>query len=137
MFWLKICGWILASLLVASSFAHSLGGWPALRTGLEQAGVARGSEVWNDAGAGWIFGSICMFVFGVIFASTTWSVGKGRVNVVPIAAIGIGYLAFGIGGCLLIHVGGHIIAFAILGLILLIWAIAARRACCPRNEVRE
>ncbi len=112
-------------------------GWPMVQAGLEQAGVARGSEGWNDAAAGWIFGSMCMFVFGVIFASTALSLYKRQTNVLPIAAIGIGLLAFGIGGCLLIHVGSHFIGFALIGSIVLVWVCAAHRADVPRNVDRE
>jgi hypothetical protein len=135
MSWLKICGMVLAGLLLLGSLAHGLAGWPQLRDGLEQSGVAKGSPAMNDAAAGWVFGSVCMFVFGVIVVSTVLSMCKGATNLGPIVAIGFGLLAFGIGGCVWIHVGLHFVCFCAMGLLFLIWAWFARNwTCSPAME---
>lgn len=132
--WFKVIGMVLAVLLVLMSLAHGMLGWPAVSAELVQAGVVRGSEAWNDAAAGWIFGSVSMFVFGVIFASVVLSLCKGKTNVAPVIAIALGYLAFGIGASAMIQRSPHFVGFAVFGLLFLIWGLAAPRMTCPISE---
>ncbi len=136
MSWLKISGMVLAGCLVLMSLAHGFLGWPTVRAEFEKSGVSRGSEAWTDASAGWVFGSVSMFVFGVIFASVALSLCKGRTNIVPVVALGLGFLTFGIGACLLLGVGGHFVGFAVFGLLFLVWAFAARQGSCTPAEER-
>lgn len=130
MSWLKTSGMVLGAVLMLMSLAHGLLGWPMLRTELESAGVRQNSEAWNDAAAGWVFGSMSMFVFGVVIVSMVRSRSNGPTKLLPVSAIGAGLLAFGIGGCALIHVGAHFLAFAVLGVLILLWTYFASKWPC-------
>ena len=135
--WIKGTGMFLAALLVLSSFAHSLGGLPPLQQALKQAGVEPGSELWIDATAGWLFGSMSMLAFGIIFGSVVLSLSKTAVNLVPIVAIGLGYVVFGIGCLLMLHRGPHFVMFGVLGLLFLIWGWVAGRFAVALREPKR
>jgi hypothetical protein len=128
MTWVKASGVALALLLVLSGLAHGFSGWPMLRGELLQAGVAPDSDLMGTAAAGWCFGSMAMLVFGCGLGLTAIGLGAGAVRVGPVVALGIGYLAFGDVSCVVIHISTHFVAFAVIGLLILIWARSARTA---------
>ena len=122
--WVRV-GYLFALLLIASGAAHALAGWPELRQELLADGLRPDSAALGAAAAGWYFGSICMFVFALIFAVVTRAVAAGQpprpLLRVPLL-IGCGYLLFGVGGCVLRGVGAHFIAFATLGILFAAWS---------------
>jgi hypothetical protein len=130
----NLCGTMLGVLLLLMSLAHGGFGWPGVRAELEAAGVKPGSEGWNDAAAGWIFGSVSMGVFGLVIISTVRSMCKGPVHFGPVVAIGLGLLFFGVGACAVIHIGPHFVGFAVIGALCLVWVQFARRIACSRTE---
>lgn len=133
--WLRLTGLILAGLLTLSGFAHAFLGLPALQSSLAQKGVENGSELWVDATAGWLFGSMAMLAFGIIFASVVLSLPRGRPNLASIAAIGIGYAVFGLGSLTMLNFSPHFVMFSVLGLLFLIWALVAWRRTAPSPDL--
>lgn len=58
-------------MLILSAFAHSLAGWPGLRTQLLAAQVH--SDLLAGLGIGWHLGGASMFVFGALMLDETRS----------------------------------------------------------------
>lgn len=132
----KIFGYILAALLMVSSVAHALGGLPALQQQLSQLGASPGSELWVDATAGWLFGSMSMLAFAIIMASIVRELPQ-QANLVPVTVIGVGYLAFGIGSLARFHWSIHFIGFTIFGLLILVWSFVAQTRTKTKRSMSE
>jgi uncharacterized membrane protein YhaH (DUF805 family) len=84
-------------ILLLSSAAHTLLGWPGLRSQL--AAIAAPPDLVLGLTIGWYFGGLAMLVFGVIV--TTLFVRRFRGERVPAfaaLAIGVPYLLFGVWG---------------------------------------
>lgn len=88
-------GYLGGSLMVLSSAAHTLLGWPGIRAELRKS--AAPAELIDGIQMAWQFGGMAMLVFGVIVIALFRAQQQGRTLpslVVP--AIGAGYLAFGL-----------------------------------------
>ena len=60
----KAIGILAGVLLVLSALAHAFLGWPAMLAGLTEAGA--GDDLTGALAVGWYFGSMAMFVFGLM-----------------------------------------------------------------------
>ena len=90
----NVFGLVAGVVLVLSSAAHSLLGWPAQAGELAKtttpADLAKGLEI------GWKWGGVAMLLFGVIVIATFLKRRRGeRVWMLPSALVAVGYLAFG------------------------------------------
>ena len=89
-----IVGLIASLLLLASSLAHSLLGWPQLTAELAKAGAP--PDLVTGLKIGWHFAGAAMLAFGVISA---WhfvdALRRRAVSLRPIVIIALVYLAFG------------------------------------------
>ena len=90
----NMLGLVAGVMLVLSSAAHSLLGWPAQAGELAKtttpADLAKGLEI------GWKWGGVAMLLFGVIVVATFLKRWRGeRVWLLPSALVTVGYLAFG------------------------------------------
>src|SRR5215210_8749447 len=86
-------------LLIASSGAHSLLGWPALRAKLDAASVP--ADLVQGLAMGWHFAGLAMLVLGIV---TLWLLRAERHGAdvrLPLFVIGGAYELFGI-GCLVL-----------------------------------
>ncbi len=121
----SIAGYVFACFLLFSGVAHSAAGWPAVRKDLIAAGLQSDSAALGAAAAGWLFGSLCMFVFAAVFWQVTRQIAKQRafpgIAAIPLA-IGVAYFIFGVGGCVLRHISLHFVVFAITGILFVIWS---------------
>jgi dolichyl-phosphate-mannose--protein O-mannosyl transferase len=82
------------AILLLSSAAHGLLGWPGLRTQLTAAGVP--GDLLFGLMIGWYFGSVSMIVFGVIVLHLFARRFRGeRLPAFAAVVIGTAYLAFG------------------------------------------
>lgn len=135
--WLIRCGYLWAALLFASGLAHAGLGWPGLRQQLLQAGVPPTADVLGATGAGWLFGSICMFTFAFVFAAVTRSLERGesdRSALQITRGIGGSYMLFGSGGLIGRGLSSHFIAFIVLGALFVIWSGSMRRLRRSRDD---
>ena len=88
-------GIFVGALLVASSAAHSLLGWPQL-TGRLVATQAP-ADLITALKIGWHFAGLAMFTFGTVVIWTFENYLRGRpVSLRPAQIIGLVYLAFGL-----------------------------------------
>jgi hypothetical protein len=125
---LKLTGYGLAALLILGAIAHGVFGLPAIHQQMRDSGIPRDTALWIDATAGWLFGSMSMLTFGFIVAAVARVLSdRHGIVIFPVMAIGVGYLAFGAGCLAGIHWSPHFVGFAILGTLLLVWSMAARR----------
>ena len=88
-----VLGIVAGLVLVASSAAHSLLGWPQLRARL--VGTNAPADLITGLAIGWHFAGVSMLAFGVIVL-WTFVAWRGRlVSLVPARVIGLLYVAFG------------------------------------------
>ena len=89
-----VLGHVAGVLMLASSAAHSLLGWPALRGAL--AAVNAPNDLVSGLRIGWLFGGVAMLVFACLVLGTF--VGLTRKRLAPLGPpllIGAAYIAFG------------------------------------------
>ena len=102
--------------MVLSSAAHSLMGWPAMRAGLEKA--AAPEELVGGLAAGWFFGGMAMLAFGVINVWFGLRLARGDRSGVPaIAVISTAYIVFGLCGYVLRDFNSHFLFFMLTGVL--------------------
>jgi hypothetical protein len=89
-----LCGIIAGVVLILSSGAHSLMGWPAMRQQLADAGAS--ADLQTGLKAGWQFGGAAMLAFGVIVLSIFIARPGPRASRAPAAAIAALYMLFGV-----------------------------------------
>jgi hypothetical protein len=78
-------------LLLLSSAAHALLGWPQFGAALADAGLD--GQTVGALAVGWYFGSVSMLAFGVIVLAAAVDAARGRpVAVAPLWIIAGGYL---------------------------------------------
>jgi len=108
---------VAAVIIILSSGAHSLLGWPGLRTQLA-ATQAPGALV-DGLAMGWHFGGMMMLVIGVV---VLWLVRVGRDGTtsvwVPLFLIGLAYELFAIGCAVLLGFDPFLFIFLIPGALL-------------------
>lgn len=81
--------------LIASSAAHSLVGWPQLSLRLTAEHLPL--DLMSGLAMGWHFGGVAMLTFGLLLLWLA-SVAQRSINVrVPVGLIGVAYLGFGAG----------------------------------------
>lgn len=81
-------------LMLLSALAHGLMGWPVMSAELAQTGAS--PDLVAGLGAGWLWGSVAMAVFGIITLGAGARLRQGNRSGVPaLLAIGLGYVAFG------------------------------------------
>ncbi len=89
-----VLGLIAGTMLVVSSAAHSLLGWPA-QAG-ELAKTTAPADLVTGLELGWKWGGVAILIFGVIVVATFIKRWRGeRVWMLPSALVAVGYLAFG------------------------------------------
>jgi hypothetical protein len=113
-----------AMMLIASSAAHSLLGWPSLRGRLTAASVP--ADLLAGLAMGWHFGGVAMLALGVI---ALWAAAERRSRAAnfALAVIGAAYLAFGMGAAATLGWDPFQLIFLIPGALL-----AAAAALRPR-----
>jgi hypothetical protein len=117
-------GLLTGVLLILSSAAHSLLGWPPQREAL----LANHSapELVFNLGIAWNFGGVAIFTFGCITLATFVRALRGRTySLMPTALIGITYLAFGVAACVIGQSLGFLV-FVVPGLLLVFVSLAGR-----------
>lgn len=115
-----LAGLLAGVLMAASSYAHSVLGWPQLREQLAQHNVP--SDLAKGLGVGWVFGGVCMLGFGLVVLwmfSQAWRAVP--VALTPGRLIGLIYLAFGI-GAMVVSGGDPFYAVFIVPALLLLYA---------------
>jgi hypothetical protein len=87
-------GLIAGGMLLLSSAAHSLFGWPAQAA--ELAKTTTPAEVATGLEIGWKWGGVAILTFGVMVVATFMKRWRGeRVWMLPASLIAVGYLGFG------------------------------------------
>lgn len=117
--WKAMVGMIAGVMLLLSGCAHSLIGWPELRSQMAIALIAfdltRGMQV------AWHFGGMAMLAFGAIVLPIFLSAWKGKaVSIQPSLVIGIGYLVFGAWAMLKVETNPFFLVFLIPGTLLVV-----------------
>lgn len=113
-----IMGFVAGAILIASSAAHILLGWPAVRLQLQRAHVP------NDLVGGllvaWQFAGVAMLTFGCIVLWLFTKLINGRsVSLQPALLIGVAYVAFGVWALSLGGLSPFFLLFVIPGLLLI------------------
>lgn len=122
----NITGVIAAVIILLSSAAHSLMGWPAIRQKMVEGNVP--ADLTFGLQVGWQFGGVCMVVFAVILIALFMRRMRGEaVSTLPAVAIGIAYVAFG-AWALMAGKDPFFLIFIVPGVLLLIAGTGARRA---------
>lgn len=112
---------ILGLVVFLAGIPHGFLGWPTLKAALVEAGV--GADVTAAAGAGWWFGSSCMFGLGALVLLSFRELRRGNAFGRDVCAVvGLTYLAFGLGATITAGGGSHFAFFMGLGALLLLCA---------------
>lgn len=110
---------VAAAILLLSSGAHSLMGWPALRTQL--AATNAPDALVDGLAMGWHFAGLTMLVLGVV---VLWLLAVSRSGVpgirVPLLVIGAAYVLFGVGCAVLIGWDPFLFTFLVPGVLLVV-----------------
>ena len=126
----RVLAIIAAVILVLSSGAHSLLGWPALRAKLADANVP--AELVGGLGMGWHFAGLAMLVLGLL---VLWMLAESRrsgANVVlPLQIIGGAYELFAIGCFALLGWDPFLLTVLVPGTLLSVAAALMRRRPAP------
>jgi len=102
-------------ILIASSGAHSLLGWPSLRAKLVAANTP--PELVQGLAMGWHFAGLSMLVFGIL---TLWMLRvSGRTPIrLPLLVTGAAYVLFGLGCAVSIGWDPFLLTFLVPGVLL-------------------
>jgi len=121
---------VAALIIVASSAAHSLLGWPALRAKLAEANVP--SELLNGLAMGWHFGGLAMLVLGILVLWLLATSRRGTVDVaLPLQIIGGAYELFAMGCFALLGWDPFLLTFFVPGTLLSAAGALMRRRPVP------
>jgi hypothetical protein len=108
---------VAAVIMILSSGAHSLLGWPGLRTQLAAANAP--AALVDGLAMGWHFGGLMMLVIGVVVLWLVRVARDGATNVwLPLFVIGIAYELFAIGCAVLLGFDPFLFVFLIPGSLL-------------------
>ncbi len=114
-----VLGLIAGAILVASSGAHSLLGWPALRAALVAAHTP--DDLLRGLAIGWHFGGASMLGFGVIVLAIFAARLRGiELATWPAAVVAILYVAFGVAALVASNFELFFLIFIVPGLMLAI-----------------
>jgi hypothetical protein len=111
-----VLGMIAGIVMILSSGAHSLLGWPALRSQLAPAGVS--TDLQAGLAAGWHFGGAAMLVFGVIVLGIFGRRSGPPPSRMPAVLISALYIVFGAGALAANRDVFFLIVFVIPGVLL-------------------
>lgn len=126
-----IAGFIASLLIVASSIAHSLLGWPVMRGRLAE--TTAPADLVLGLGIGWVFGGVCMAAFGVMSLWMLSQAWRGlAISLLPLRVIAITYLAFGIGAWQVSGGDPFYAVFVVPGLLLLFTSVGSNAAIARR-----
>ena len=126
----RVLAIIAAVILVLSSGAHSLLGWPALRAKLADANVP--ADLVAGLGMGWHFAGVAMLVLGIlVFWLLAESRRSGANVVLPLQIIGGAYELFAIGCFALLGWDPFLLTFLVPGTLLSVAAALMRRPPVP------
>jgi hypothetical protein len=121
---------VAAVILVLSSGAHSLLGWPALRAKLAEANIP--AELVGGLAMGWHFAGLAMLVFGIIVLWLLAVSRRGEANIVlPLQIIGGAYELFALGCFALLGWDPFLLTFLVPGTLLSVAAALMRRQPVP------
>ena len=110
-------GLIAGFIIIASSGAHSLLGWPRLRAALTESHVS--SELIGGVAIGWHFGGAAMLTFGCIVVWLFVALLRGQaVSLLPAFLIALMYMAFGIWAFIVSDLNPFFFVFTVPGLLL-------------------
>jgi hypothetical protein len=126
----RVLAIVAAVILVLSSGAHSLLGWPALRAKLAESNVS--AELVSGLAMGWHFAGLAMLVLGIL---VFWLLGESGRNgasvVLPLQIIGGAYELFAIGCFALLGWDPFLLTFLVPGTLLSVAAALMRRPAVP------
>jgi hypothetical protein len=121
-----VLGLIVGAMLVASSAAHSLLGWPPQRAALEA--LHASSDVILGLAVGWHFAGVAILTFGAVVLYLFMARLRGRdVPLAPASIIGVAYGVFGVACFAVSRVPFFLGVFTVPGLLLLAAAWPERR----------
>jgi hypothetical protein len=113
-------------LMMLSSVAHALLGWPAMRSELQKAGAS--PDLTAGLAAGWHFGSVAMLTFGVVTLICGLRLRRGDASgALPAQVIGAGYVLFGVAACFARNFNPHFLPFIVVGLLAGLPTLGVRR----------
>jgi hypothetical protein len=125
---------VAAVILLLSSGAHSLLGWPSLRARLADARVP--ADLVSGLAMGWHFAGLAMFVFGLL---VLWLLAESRRNetnvVLPLQIIGGAYELFAIGCFAFLGWDPFLLTFLVPGTLLSVAAAMMRRQPAPASAL--
>jgi hypothetical protein len=117
---------VAAVILILSSGAHSLLGWPAVRAKLADANVP--AELVGGLAMGWHFAGLAMLVLGVVVLWLLAEARRSAANVaLPLQIIGGAYELFAIGCFALLGWDPFLLTFLVPGTLLSVAAALMRR----------
>lgn len=118
-----VAGLVGSVMLLLSSVAHSVLGWPELRAPLEA--LRAPEDLIAGLAIGWYFGGLAMLVFGLIAVDVFRRALRGEaVSLTAPLLIAVAYLAFG--GWAIATTGDPFFMVFIVPGVLLGWASAPR-----------
>jgi hypothetical protein len=119
-------GFLAGAILVLSSAAHSLMGWPGISAELAKTNAP--ADLVAGMRMAWYFGGMAMLVFGVIVIALFRAAQQGRpLPALVVPAIGIGYLSFGVMEFVVSGYPPFMAIFILPGALLLAASVPARR----------
>lgn len=108
---------VAAAIVILSSGAHSLLGWPGLRSQLAAANAP--AALVDGLAMGWHFGGLMMLVIGVVVLWLVKVARDGTTSVsLPLFVIGIAYELFAIGCAVLLGFDPFLFIFLVPGALL-------------------
>jgi hypothetical protein len=116
-----VLGLIGGVVILVTSAAHSLLGWPQLRRALTTADTP--ADLIVALSIGWHFAGLAMLVFGVLAILLFADALRGRpVSLRPVVLIAIAYLVFGTWSLTVSSLDPFFLAFFVSGILLLMGA---------------
>ena len=107
---------IAGVVMLLSSLAHGLVGWPMMRGLLRDGGA--GEDLIGALAVGWYFGSVAMVAFGSIAIVAALRLRRGdRSGVAPGRLIALCYVLFGLAAFLSRGFNPHFLLFVATGLL--------------------
>jgi hypothetical protein len=117
---------VAAVILVLSSGAHSILGWPSLRARMASANVP--AELVGGLGMGWHFAGLSMLVLGILVFWLLAQTRRSTVNVaLPLQVIGGAYELFAVGCFAFLGWDPFLLTFLVPGTLLTVAAALMRR----------
>jgi hypothetical protein len=114
-----VLGLIAGIMILATSAAHSLIGWPRLRHALTEADTP--TDLIVGLSIGWHFAGLAMLVFGALSILLFADALRGRpVSLGPVLLIGIAYLVFGTWSLTVSNLDPLFLGFLVPGILLLV-----------------